>query len=600
MESREEIKERIKEQSDIVQVISEHIDLKKAGSRYLGLCPFHGEKTPSFSVNPGHQFFHCFGCGESGDVFSFMMKYHSLDFPAALEELAKRCNIQLPQKAQSPAQEKRDQLRKEIFAINQRAMKIYRDCLESSPGAEAARKYLAQRGVSAAIREQFGIGYAPAKETAGWNFIGGQLGQQEFKAAVHAGLLVEKEQGGSYDRFRDRILFPILDTGGRVAGFGGRIVGDGQPKYMNSPESIVFDKSRLLLGLYQLRDEIRRSGRIVLVEGNFDLISLVDKGITNVAAPLGTALTARQVKLMKRFAGEALLLFDGDDAGVKAAMRAVPLFLAEQMDARVALLPRGEDPDTFVRNQGPDALQQVLEGSEELPQFVFDRLVGEHGVTLEGKSKIVENLKPLVKAASSDLQRSVIIAHFSKQLEIPEEQLRRGLQGGNEQPVVEAPVRVRPAPGSGAQLSAAQKKLVNCMLLHPQVCDQLEDAGARKQLEGTVGEVIFLQIKALQAKTGGCEPEDVLTCLSEGAEKNLVSELLLGASRSDSGGQEGESSVEEVAEIVSWLKRADLLEQSRFLIGEIERKQREGNFSELDELLRKKLEIDASLQGDTI
>ena len=359
-ESREDVAAQVKEQADIVKIIGECVSLKKSGARFLGLCPFHGEKTPSFTVHPGQQFFYCFGCGESGDVFSFMMKYYNLDFFSALKELARRYQIVLPEKTRSVEDEERAKKHQRMWAVNKMAADVYRNFLLEAPGAAAARTYLEKRGVSAEIQERFHLGYAPSTETMGWDFLARQFSGEEKNLAEELGLLVRKEgKSGTYDRFRDRILFPIFDVSGQILGFGGRILGDGQPKYMNSPESAIFNKSRSLLGLYQQKDSLRQQRRAIIVEGNFDLISLVQNGCSNVVAPLGTALTREQVRLLKRFSPEATLLFDGDAAGTKAAVRAVPHFLAEQVAGRVALLPTGHDPDTFIRQEGLGELQQA-------------------------------------------------------------------------------------------------------------------------------------------------------------------------------------------------------------------------------------------------
>ena len=318
-DSQEDITALLKERADIVQIIGESVDLKKSGARFLGCCPFHSEKTPSFSVHPGQQFYYCFGCGESGDVFSFMMKYHNLDFPSVLKELARRYQVVLPEKQMSPAEEKKRRKLDSMFRLNGKAVEIYQRYLHESPGAMAAREYLKRRGVSAAIQKKFGIGYAPHINSSGWDFLARSLAPEELVLAEECGLVVKKDGGGFYDRFRDRVLFPIADLKGRICGFGGRILGDGQPKYMNSPESPIFNKSRLLLGLYQQQEAIRRSRKAILVEGNFDLISLVSHGCENVAAPLGTALTREQLQLLKRQTSDIILLFDGDAAGQRDA-----------------------------------------------------------------------------------------------------------------------------------------------------------------------------------------------------------------------------------------------------------------------------------------
>ncbi len=600
-ETREEIVARVKERADIVQIIGQTVDLKKSGARYLGLCPFHGEKTPSFSVHPGQQFFHCFGCGESGDVFSYMMKYHNMDFPTALKELAARCSITLPEKPRSPEQEKQEKVRKQMFDVSKKASEIYSRFLHSSSHAGAARKYLESRGIPESIQKSFGIGYAPAVESSGWDYLSGQLSRHELQAAIEAGLLVKKENGGTYDRFRDRVLFPIHELSGRVCGFGGRIIGEGQPKYLNSPESRIYNKSRLLLGLYQQKDAIRQKNQAIIVEGNFDLISLVTHGCENVVAPLGTALTREQLRLLKRFADEVVLLFDGDDAGIKAAIRSVPFFLAEQISGKVALLPSGHDPDTFVREKGLDGIEELVAGAENLPEFVFSQLVEEFGLTLDGKSKIVEELRPLAKAAASPLQRSVVVSHFAEQLGLSPQQLDDMLDKPEmvQQPVapVERPASPQRRMESVVPLTAQQKRLVNFMVLNPQWLSKLESGGIRECLRGSIGEILFLQLRALLEKNDQMEPEELLSVLPEGAERKYVADLLFDAPVVTS--DDGDSAALEVEaeELVDWMKLNSLQQSSRLLLEQINKVSVTGDFTMLQELLKEKQKIDRKLQG---
>jgi DNA primase len=599
-ETRDSTTALVKEQADIVQIIGECVDLKRAGARFLGRCPFHGEKTPSFSVHPGQQFYHCFGCGESGDVFSFMMKYHNLDFPAALQALAQRYQIELPEKQYSQAEQEKERLRKAMYAVNAKAAHLFRDYLLHAKDAAPARAYLARRGIPADVCEKFQLGYAPAVESAGWNFLGTGLQGEENAAAVTVGLLVKNEKGGTYDRFRDRILFPIFDPKGRISGFGGRIVGDGQPKYMNSPESLVFDKSRLLLGLFQQAAEIRSRQRVVLVEGNFDMVSLVVHGCPNVVAPLGTALTRPQLKLLRHYAENAILLFDGDAAGIKAAVRAVPLFLAEQMSAKVALLPAGHDPDTFVREQGLEQLERLLDNATPLAEFALAKMIEEHGLSLDGKSRIVEELRPLVQAAASPLQRSVVIAHFSEKLGIATQQLSELLAGNL---AVSAPpaVPVKSASRSTRdnngrmRLNSAQKRLVAHMVLYPAHFPRLEQAGLRQQLADGVGEVLFLQLGALHAKGREFEPEELLSTLPEGEERAMVAEILLAASSVISTGDYYAGTEEDLAEVLLWLKREELRGKLRKLEAEIGNADRDGR--DITPLLLEKQSVDKELRA---
>lgn len=603
-DSRDSAAAQVKERADIVQIIGEHVELKRAGARFLGRCPFHGEKTPSFSVHPGQQFYHCFGCGESGDVFSFMMKYHNMDFPAALKALAGRYQIELPERQHSQADQERERQRKAMYAVNDKVLRLYREYLLQAAPAAPARAYLERRGIPLAMQEKFQLGYAPAVENAGWNFLGSRLQGEELIVAEAVGLLVKKEQGGFYDRFRDRVLFPIFDVQGRVSGFGGRILGDGQPKYMNSPESPIFDKSRLLLGLYQQAAEIRSRQRAVLVEGNFDMLSLVVHGCPNVVAPLGTALTRPQLKLLRHYTDNVTLLFDGDAAGVKAATRAVPLFLAEQMSARVALLPSGHDPDTFVREKGLQELDRLLEQATPLAEFCLSKLIEEHGLTLDGKSRIVEELRPLVQAAASPLQRSVVVAHFGEKLGITtgklEELLGSRSQGSSAGAGHgdEVPFPATLAGRENLRLSPAQKRLVAHMVLFPSHFPRLEAAGLRRCLSGGVGEVLFLQIKALCDRDQGFEPEELPHVLPEGEERILVVEILQAASSSVAAEGSLSATEEELTELLHWLQREALQDASRHLIAEIGRLQKgEDDFARLSLLLQEKQKIDMELRA---
>lgn len=599
-EAQQDISEIIKEQADIIQIIGECVDLKKSGARYLGLCPFHGEKTPSFSVHQGNQFFHCFGCGESGDVFSFMMKYHNLDFPEALRELAKRYNIELPEKRRSKEDEIIRQKRERLYAVNEKAAHLYCTYLQKAPGAEAARAYLRHRGVDNTIAEKFRIGYAPAVEVEGWNYLGGKLSAGELGAAIEAGLLVKKEQGGSYDRFRDRIVFPIAEISGRVCGFGGRIVGEGQPKYLNSPESVIYNKSKMLLGLYQQKEDIRRQNHAVVVEGNFDLISLVAHGLPHVVAPLGTALTREQLRLLKRFASEVTLLFDGDAAGMKAAVRGASIFLAEQIPAKVALLPEGEDPDTYIRKNGLPSINSLLAQAESLPEFLFARWTQEYGAGLDGKSRIVEELRPLASASPSPLQRSVLISHFAEKLNMQADELTRHLAVS---PVPSAPPIPDPRKTRKTNqvkpLTMPQKQLLTFMVLRPRSFAQLDAGGIRECLAGSAGEIVFLQLRHLLQVHPDAEPEELLTSLPDGDERNLVAEILSGAQGLVEDENE-ELAANELADLLDYLHRYRLKRSSEELMHRMQEAQSQGNLSLLEELMAEKVVLVKRLHGEQV
>ena len=593
-DSQDDIVATIKEHCDIVAIIGESVELKKSGVRYLGRCPFHGEKTPSFSVHAGQQFYHCFGCGASGDVFSFMMKYHNLDFPSALKELARRCNIALPEKRESREREEAERRSERLYRVNEHCAGLFARYLREAPQAKAARDYLGRRGVGEELIAAFAIGYAPGPEAGGWNFLGSRLDSQLQQAAVEAGLLGERDGGGTYDRFRDRILFPIYNIGGRVCGFGGRIVGEGQPKYLNSPESPVFNKSRLLLGLYQQKEEIRKRREVVLVEGNFDLVSLVAAGCRHVAAPLGTALTREQLRLLKRFAESAILLFDGDAAGRKAAVRAVPLFLAEQFSARVAFLPSGHDPDSFVREHGLAAVEKVLQEARALPEFTLEHLLGEHGTSLDGKRKIIADLQPLMAAASSPLERSLFVTHFASALGLPPEQLGAGLVRPDTVSL-EPPREAAAVPVEAAPPTLAQRQLITFMIHNPRHFQALAEGGARDCLAGSLGEVIFLALHSLLADKARVEAEDLLAVLPEGPERRLVAALLctpLPVSTLEDDDGSGA-----LADFLGYLRHCRLQREVLQLQRQVEEAERGGDLERLMLLLAEKNDLDRRLRG---
>lgn len=436
-QDRQEAVQRIKDAVDIVEIIGEHVKLTRAGANYKGLCPFHTEKTPSFTVNPERKTFRCFGCGEGGDAFDFMMRYHGMTFPEAVKELAARYNIPLPDVSHSPEELAKAKQRESLYLANEKASVLFQGLLDDAQQGEAARQYLAEREIPAEIISRFRIGFAPDR----WDFLTTALAKEKISSETgkEAGLLAPREKsGGFYDRFRNRVVFPILNLTGKVVGFGGRILGEGDPKYLNTPETPIFDKGKNLFGLYQNREAIRQARQGLIVEGNFDMISLVVHGVENVVAPLGTALTSSQIRTLRGYCDEACLIFDGDAAGVKAAMRAVPIFLAEQLPAKVVVLPDGHDPDTFIRAQGKDALLELVSQAKPLSEFLFDELVRQHGATIEGKSRVVSELRTIIDGLDDrDLQRTLFGVHFAEKLGIPPEQLLASL-GGSKKPAAEA------------------------------------------------------------------------------------------------------------------------------------------------------------------
>ena len=356
--------EEIRNVANIVEIVGEYIPLKKIGKNYVGLCPFHNETSPSFTVSEEKQIFHCFGCGIGGNVFHFLMRYRQCSFREAVEEVANRYGLSLPKTKMTPKEEEAYRLKKDILTINEQAARFYHQYLTEEKDAERAREYLRARGIGRDTISDYMLGYAPPRWDALTQFL--QRKGVSTALAIQGGLLIEREDGGVYDRFRDRIIFPIFDSRDRVIAFGGRVLGDGLPKYINSPETPVYQKSFCLYGANVAKVWSQKEGKVILVEGYFDLLSLHARGIRYAVASLGTALTPAQVRLLKGLSPHIILIYDGDAAGKKAAKRSIPLFLKEDILVDIALLPEGQDPDSFISQVGKEGFLNLLSQAKPL------------------------------------------------------------------------------------------------------------------------------------------------------------------------------------------------------------------------------------------
>ena len=387
--------------SDIVEVVSSRIQLKKAGKNYTACCPFHKEKTPSFSVSPDKQFYYCFGCGAGGNALGFIMDHDSLDFPQAVEDLAKRAGMEVPREESGPGRKPRQPVDSPLYPLLDTAAEYYRQALKSHPARKAAVEYLKSRGLSGVIARDFSLGFAPP----GWDNLMKHLSGDalQHKAMLDAGLLIENaETGRSYDRFRDRVMFPIRDSRGRIIAFGGRVLGDDKPKYLNSPETPVFHKGQELYGLFEARKANRDLDEIMVVEGYMDVIALAQQGLRNAVATLGTATSDEHLKRLFRIVPSVLFCFDGDAAGRKAAWRALEATLPNLQDgrrARFLFLPDGEDPDSLVRHEGTDAfLARIQQQAQPLADYFFQQLSEEADPrSLEGKAHLATLAAPLIE-----------------------------------------------------------------------------------------------------------------------------------------------------------------------------------------------------------
>ncbi|WP_024644714.1 DNA primase [Pseudomonas syringae] len=386
--------------TDIVDVVSSRVQLKKSGKNYSACCPFHKEKTPSFSVSPDKQFYYCFGCGAGGNALGFIMDHDNLDFPQAVEDLAKAAGMEVPREQGVKGQKPRQPTDSPLYPLLNAAAEFYRQALKSHPARKAAVDYLKGRGLSGEIARDFGLGFAPP----GWDNLYKHLSSDALqqKVMIDAGLLIENaETGKRYDRFRDRVMFPIRDSRGRIIAFGGRVLGDDKPKYLNSPETPVFHKGQELYGLFEARKFNRNLDEIIVVEGYMDVIALAQQGLRNAVATLGTATNEEHLKRLFRVVPNVLFCFDGDQAGRNAAWRALEAALSSLQDgrrARFLFLPEGEDPDTLVRSEGTDAFKaRINQHAQPLADYFFEQLTKESDPrSLEGKAHMATLAAPLI------------------------------------------------------------------------------------------------------------------------------------------------------------------------------------------------------------
>ncbi|TGG92490.1 DNA primase [Natronospirillum operosum] len=416
---------------DIVDVISSRVKLKKAGKSHLGLCPFHNEKTPSFNVVQSKQFYHCFGCGASGNALKFLLEHDRMHFPEAVEELARMAGMEVPREHNPEADRKRQQ-QKTLYGVLEHAADFYRRQLREHAGGDNAVRYLKDRGLSGQVAQQFGIGFAPP----GWdNLLRNQQADNDraqLQRLVDSGMVIAKEDGKTYDRFRDRIMFPIRDIRGRVIAFGGRVMGDDKPKYLNSPETTIFHKSRELYGLYEALQAQRQPERFLVVEGYMDVIALHQFGLPYGVATLGTATSADHLDKLFRLANEVIFCFDGDDAGRKAAVRALDTALSEAGDGRTLrflFLPQGEDPDTLIRQEGLEAFEERLSRAPTLSEFLLQHWQEQVDMeTMDGRARLVHIAVPQLKQLPPQgMLVSLIMQRLADLAGLPPELIRQRL-----------------------------------------------------------------------------------------------------------------------------------------------------------------------------
>ena len=464
--------EEILSRVDIVELISGYIPLKRVGRSYKALCPFHHEKTPSFIVNPDKQIFHCFGCSAGGNAFGFLMQHERLEFPEAIEALAKRTGVIIHEA--SAAERKTQNLSEQLYKINEAAAHFYSDQLHA-PEGEPALKYLLKRGLTKETIQKFKIGYAQDK----WDGLLNYLRSKGFVLGLieKSGLIIAKDNGGYYDRFRKRILIPIHDTKGRTVAFGARVLDNSLPKYINSPETPVYSKSKVLFGLDLNNEEIRLKDLAVIVEGYFDLIFPYQAGVKNITASCGTALTQEQIRLLKRYSRNVVLVYDSDNAGQMATLRSIDTLIEEGLNVMAARLPEGYDPDSFARRFGPEGFQKLITEAKDIFDYKLEFLKSKYApLTIPNKSRAASEMLSLISKFNNTVAKSAYIKKLAEELSLDENSLLLELKKtGNENNRIPHKEENLPPPKTPVTANAPERMIVRLMLEEQELIEQIKE-----------------------------------------------------------------------------------------------------------------------------
>ncbi len=514
---------------DIVDVIDRYVPLKKAGANYQACCPFHSEKTPSFTVSPTKQFYHCFGCGAHGTAIGFLMEYASKPFPEAVEELARDAGMEVPRVEMRAGEAERREQAQDLTSLMLTAAKFYRAQLKDAPRAV---DYLKGRGLTGAIAAKFGVGYAPD----GWQPLAAAFDPYDDPALETTGLVIAGDSGKRYDRFRDRIVFPIHDSRGHVIAFGGRVLGEGEPKYLNSPETPLFSKGRELYGLFLARNAIRDAGKVVVVEGYMDVVALAQHGVEYAVATLGTATTPVHVQKLFRLTDSVVFCFDGDAAGRKAAWRALenalPM-LADGKNAVFLFLPDGEDPDDYIRQRGKAAFEALIARATPLSELLLTELSAQHPpVTAEGRAALVAAARPLLAELTAPILSALIRRRLADVTGLPETELRTLLRSAGSRdprPRGEAPAReperaARRAGPTQRRAPSLTRELIQALVLQPEVARSM---ALPSPADGTPeGAALSAMVEFFRESESALTPQGVLQHFSGSAHEGLIAQAL--------------------------------------------------------------------------
>ncbi len=574
----------VKSTADIVRIIGEHVRLKKAGANFIGLCPFHQEKTPSFSVHASKQFYYCFGCGAKGDVFRFVMETEKIGFPEAVRRVAQKAGIPIP--AEAPASELASperRLRAALEELHQKALEFYRKQLRT-PEAAALREVIRKRGVTENSVEEFGMGFAPGSGSALSGFLAHERYPQEVLEA--SGLLIRRDQGGFFDRFRNRWIFPIVGESGKVIAFAGRAMGEDNPKYLNSPETALYSKSRVLYNLYRARDAIRAEGRAVLVEGYMDAIAVHQAGVKNVVASCGTSLTEAQVRMLARQGGsEVVVSYDPDSAGVAATDRSLALLLEEGISVRILRLPGGLDPDQFILQKGAEGYRTQLAEAQPFFRYLAGRALEAHGrATPEAKVAAINFVLPYLSRVPNKLIRAELVADISQKLDVSpgiiQDSFRRA--GLERRESVKAPQDLDRIPSGEAML-------IRLLLDSEQACRELgpllEGKGLLGELE--LGTIVATLVGMISA---GSETDMAsLTDRLDESQQRILAKIVFDKDARP-------VTIEEISAYIGTLERGRLQRRRIGLQRQIQEAQKLLDQGRVVDLLREQQELDKELR----
>ncbi len=516
----DEVVEEVRSRADIVQIIGEAVTLKKVGRRMVGLCPFHADSKPSFYVNADRGAFKCFGCGIGGDVFRFVMETQRLTFPEAVRLLADRYGIEVPETS-SPSRPKG--YRDRLLTANEAALSFFRERLANLESGRVAREYLQSRGTSQQMIDRFELCYAPD----GWDHLCKFMQRKgiALQDAADVGLIAAREKGdGYYDRFRHRLMFPVRNATGKLVAFSGRLLAGDGPKYMNSPESEVFVKGRTFYGLHLAAREIGKKDIALVCEGNFDVVSLHQYGFDIAVAALGTAFTENHAALLERYTKNAVFIFDGDEAGQKAMMRLLEIYLNREEQPKVVVLPEGDDPDSFLKARGAEKLADLIQNAPHLVDFAVDRLFATHGRSAEGTARSLDEACLLAARLQSPIRRGLLAKRLATRTAMPEETIREQIdraRRGRKAPVI------REFRGANRLLPGAERTILATLLHYPTAAAQLDRDELLMALPGGPMQNLAERILRVAGNQKAVTAENLMRPDDDEETRSLASELLM-------------------------------------------------------------------------